>query len=141
VQGTFEPHDGVRAWGRATIDGSGEVRRAEAAVEGRWGRRNAGSLIYVMDDSNPVEGPLNRNYAFVESSVQQFIVDDWGVVGRGVYDLDRDLFVRSEVGLLFDDDCVRFEIGYRRDNTRVRPSGASEGAYVRLTLATFGGTR
>lgn len=141
VQGTFEPHDGVRAWGRATIDGSGEVRRAEAAVEGRWGRRNAGSLIYVMDDSNPVEGPLNRNYAFVESSVQQFIVDDWGVVGRGVYDLHRDLFVRSEVGLLFDDDCVRFEIGYRRDNTRVRPSGASEGAYVRLTLATFGGTR
>jgi LPS-assembly protein len=141
VQGTFEPHDGIRAWGRASIDDSGDVRRAEAAVEGRWGRRNAGSLIYVMDDSNPVDGPLNRNYAFVESSVQQFVVGDWGVVGRGVYDLDRDLFVRSEVGLLFDDDCVRFEIGYRRDNTRVRPSGASEGAYVRLTLATFGGTR
>ncbi|WP_255957540.1 hypothetical protein, partial [Klebsiella pneumoniae] len=25
VQGTFEPHDGVRAWGRATLDDSGEV--------------------------------------------------------------------------------------------------------------------
>jgi LPS-assembly protein len=140
VQGTFEPHDGVRAWGRATIDDSGEVRRAEAAVEGRWGRRSGGSVIYVMDNSNPVDGPLNRNYAFVEGSVQQFVVGNWGVAGSGVYDLDRDLFVRSEVGLLFDDDCVRFEIGFRRDNTRVRPSGASEGAYVRLTLATFGGT-
>ncbi|HEV7228961.1 LPS-assembly protein LptD [Brevundimonas sp.] len=141
VQGTFEPHDGVRAWGRATIDDSGDVRRAEAAVEGRWGRRNAGSVIYVMDDSNPLAGPLNRNYAFVEGSAQQFVVGNWGISGAGVYDLDRDLFVRSEVGLLFDDDCVRFEIGWRRDNTRVRPSGASEGAYVRLTLATFGGTR
>lgn len=141
VQGDFEPHDGLRAWARATLDDSGEVRRAEAAVEGRWGRRNAGSVIYVMDDSNPVDGPLNRNYAFVEGAAQQFVIGDWGVAAAGVYDLDRDLFVRSEVGLLFDDDCLRFEIGWRRDNTRVRPSGASEGAYVRLTLATFGGTR
>ena len=43
-------------------------------------------------------------------------------------------------GLLFDDDCFRFEIGLRRDNTRVRPSGPSEGLYVRLNLATFGGS-
>jgi LPS-assembly protein len=35
---------------------------------------------------------------------------------------------------------VRFEIGFRRDNTRVRPSGPSEGIYVRLNLATFGGS-
>jgi LPS-assembly protein len=48
--------------------------------------------------------------------------------------------VQSEVGLLFDDDCFRFELGWRRDNTSVRPSGPSEGPYVRLTLATFGGT-
>lgn len=145
VQGTFEPHDGLRGWGRAAIDDDGEVRRAELAVEGRWGERNAGSLIYAVDRSDPVqelsdELTLNRNYEFAEVWGQQFVAGDWGVVGSGVYDLERDLFVRSEVGLLFDDDCLRFEIGWRRDNTRVRPSGPSEGAYVRLTLATFGGT-
>ncbi len=140
VQGTFDAGDGLSAWARATVGDDGEVRRAEVAVDGRWGRRNAGSIIYVMDGSNPVEGPLNRNYAFYEGQFQQFVVGDWGIVGSGVYDLERDLFVRSEIGLLFDDDCVRFELGFRRDNTRVRPSGASEGAYVRLTLATFGGT-
>ncbi len=58
----------------------------------------------------------------------------------GIADLERDLITRSEVGLLFDDDCFRFEIGFRQDNTRVRPSGPSEGVYVRLNLATFGGT-
>ena len=55
-------------------------------------------------------------------------------------DLQEDRFTRGEVGLLFEDDCIRFEIGYRRDNTRVDPSGPRTGAYVRLTLATLGGT-
>ena len=55
-------------------------------------------------------------------------------------DLERDIVTRSEVGLLFDDDCFRFELGWRRDNTRVRPTGPSEGVYVRLNLATFGGS-
>jgi LPS-assembly protein len=140
VQASFAPHDGIRTWGRASIDDSGEVRRAEGAVEGRWGPRNAGSLLYVRDRSNPVAGPLNRNYAFIQASGQQFVTGNWGVTGTGVMDLDRDLIVRSEIGLLFDDDCLRFELGWRRDNTRVRPSGPSEGVYVRLTLATFGGT-
>ena len=94
----------------------------------------------MRDRSNPVAGPLNRNYAFVQASGQQFVAGNWGVTGTGVMDLDRDLIVRSEIGLLFDDDCLRFELGWRRDNTRVRPSGPSEGVYVRLTLATFGGT-
>jgi LPS-assembly protein len=154
VQATYAPSEGVRAWGRASIDEDGQVRRAEVAAEGRWGRRNSGSVIYIVDDSDPVSRPQpnlldplnplpsrNRNYAFVQASGQQFVIGDWGVAASGVYDLDRDLFIRSEVGLLFDDDCLRFEIGWRRDNTRVRPSGPSEGAYVRLTLATFGGTR
>lgn len=140
VQASFTPRDGIRSWARASIDDSGEVKRAEGAVEGRWGRRNAGSLVYVRDRSNPVAGPLNRNYAFVQASGQQFVAGNWGVTGTGVMDLDRDLIVRSEIGLLFDDDCLRFELGWRRDNTRVRPSGPSEGVYVRLTLATFGGT-
>ena len=61
--------------------------------------------------------------------------------GPGPGDPDPDyLITRSEVGLLFDDDCLRFELGWRRDNTRVRPSGPSEGVYIRLNLATFGGT-
>ncbi len=140
VQGSFSPSDRIRGWGHATIDSSGETRRAEAAVDGRWGRRNQATVSYIVDRSNPLAGPLNRNYEFVQLAGQQFVYGNWGVAVTGIADLERDIITRSEVGLLFDDDCFRFEIGYRRDNTRVRPTGPSEGVYVRLNLATFGGT-
>ena len=140
VQATFSPSDRMRGWFHATVDGNGEVRRAETTVDGRWGRRNAASMSYILDRSNPVSGPLNRNYEFVQLSGQQFIRGNWGIAVNGIADLERDIITRSEVGLLFDDDCFRFELGWRRDNTRVRPTGPSEGVYIRLNLATFGGS-
>ena len=140
VQADFRPSDAIRGWTHATVDGSGDIRRAEVALDGRWGRRNLGSLSYIVDRSNPVDGPLNRNYEFVQVAAQQFVYGNWGVAVAGIADLERDVITRSEVGLLFDDDCFRFEIGFRRDETRVRPSGPSEGIYVRLNLATFGGS-
>lgn len=148
VQGEFSPTDRIRGWGHASVDSGGNVRRAEAAIDANWGRRNLASLSYIVDRSNPLfvpaagpnTQPLNRNYEFVQVSAQQFVYGNWGVTVRGIADLDRDLITRSEVGVLFDDDCFRFEIGFRRDNTRVRPSGPSEGLFVRLNLATFGGT-
>jgi LPS-assembly protein len=73
-------------------------------------------------------------------SGHQFVYGNWGVAVNGIADLERDIITRSEVGLLFDDDCFRVELGWRRDNTRVRPTGPSEGVYIRLNLATFGGS-
>ena len=140
VQGSFSPSDRIRGWGHATVDSAGDIRRAEAAMDGRWGRRNLATVSYIVDRSNPLAGPLNRNYEFVQLYGQQFVFGNWGVAASGIADLERDIITRSEIGLLFDDDCFRFEIGFRRDNTRVRPTGPSEGVYVRLNLATFGGT-
>ncbi|MDQ1153828.1 LPS-assembly protein LptD [Brevundimonas sp. SORGH_AS_0993] len=140
VQGSFSPSDRIRSWAHATIDGSGDVRRAEAALDGRWGRRNLASVSYILDRANPQPGPLNRNYEFVQLTGQQFVYGNWGFTVAGIADLKENEITRSEVGLLFDDDCLRFELGFRRDNTRVRPSGPSEGVYVRLNLATFGGS-
>lgn len=140
VQGSFEPSDRIRGWGHATLDGSGDIRRAELAVDGRWGRRNLATASYTVDRSNPLAGPLNRNYEFVQLAGQQFVTDNWGLAVAGIADLERDLITRSEVGVVFDDDCFRIEVGWRRDNTRVRPTGPSEGVYVRLNLATFGGS-
>jgi len=140
VQATFSPSDRIRGWAHATIDGNGDVRRGETKVDGRWGRRNLASLSYIIDRSNPLPGPMNRNYEFVQLSGHQFVYGNWGVAVSGIADLERDIITRSEVGLLFDDDCFRIELGWRRDNTRVRPTGPSEGVYIRLNLATFGGS-
>ncbi|MBB4082726.1 LPS-assembly protein LptD [Brevundimonas lenta] len=140
VQGTFSPSDRIRGWAHANIDSSGDLRRAEFAVDGSWGRRNAATVSYVLDRSNPLAGPNNRNYEFVQVSAQQFVYGNWGVAASAIADMERDIVTRSEVGLLFDDDCFRFELGWRRDNTRVQPTGPSETIYIRLNLATFGGT-
>ena len=140
VQGSFSPSDRIRSWGHATIDGSGDVRRAEAAVDGRWGRRNLAAVSYIVDRSNPLSGDQNRNYEFVQLAGQQFVYGNWGVAVTGIADLERNVITRQEIGLLFDDDCFRVEFGYRRNNTRVRASGPSDGIYVRLNLATFGGS-
>ena len=148
VAAAISPNDQVRGWAHAQIDHRGDVRRAELMVDGAWGARNLATVSYIIDRSNPVDvdpaAPLAtrtyRNYEFVQFSGQQFVRGNWGVAARGIVDLQEDRFTRGEVGLLFEDDCIRFEIGYRRDNTRVDPSGPRTGAYVRLTLATLGGT-
>ena len=140
VQADFEPSDRIRGWTHATIDGSGEIHRAEAAIDGRWGRRNLATVSYIIDRSNPVAGDLNRNYEFVQLAGQQFVYGNWGFTAAGNADQREDRLTRSEVGLLFDDDCFRFELGYRRDNTRVRSTGSTGSIYVRLNLATFGGS-
>ncbi|WP_297799309.1 LPS assembly protein LptD [uncultured Brevundimonas sp.] len=139
VQGTFDPSDRIRGWFHAVLDDSGAMRRAEATISGDWGRRNSAALSYIVDRSNPLAGPNNRNYEFVQLAAQQFVYRNWGVAARGIGDMERDVITRSEVGILYDDDCFRLEVGWRRDNTRVRPTGPSEGIYIRLNLATFGG--
>ena len=109
-------------------------------MDARWGRRDLATVSYIVDRSNPLAGPNSRNYEFVELAGQQFVYGTWGVAAAGVLDMERDIVTRSEIGLLFDDECFRFELGWRRDNTRVSPSGPSETVYIRLNLATFGGT-
>ena len=140
VSTTFSPTERVRGWAHAQIDDSGTMRRAEATVDATWSRRNMASLSYILDRTNPVPGPLNRNYEFVQVAGQQFLWRDWGVVGRAVGDLETDTLTRAEAGLLYEDECLRFEIGYRRDNTRLDLDGPRTGIFVRLTLATFGGS-
>ena len=139
VQGTFDPSDRLRGWFHAVLDDEGNMRRAEATISGNWGSRNSGALSYIVDRSNPLAGPLNRNYEFVQLAAQQFVYRNWGVTVRGIADMERNIITRSEVGLLYDDDCFRLEIGWRSDNTRVRPTGPSESIFVRLNLVTFGG--
>jgi len=140
VQADFKPTDRLHGWAHATIDGNGDIRRAETTINGGWGRRNDASVSYIIDRSNPLEGPLNRNYELIQAQAQQFVYGNWGVALNGIADLEQNIISRSEVGILFDDDCFRIEFGWRRDNSRVRPTGPAEGVYVRLNLATFGGS-
>lgn len=138
VAATFQPTDRIEGWAHAQVADDGSLRKAEVTVRGGWGERNRADVSYIVNRTNPLPGPFNRNYEAIQFSGQQFVTGNWGVAFNAVGDLQNDRFTRTEFGLLYEDDCLRFEIGYRRKNTLVDPDGPSEGVYVRLNLATLG---
>lgn len=146
VSASASPLPGVNTWARAQIDDDGDLRRGEAAIDARWGLRNMAEVRYLIDKADPngnldpLLGPTTRNYEFVQVRGQYFVTEHWGVVGNGIGDLQRDVWTRSETGIVYEDECLRFELVYRQDNTRVGPEGPSDGVFVRLNLAILGGS-
>lgn len=146
VSASASPMRGLSAWVRAQIDDNADVRRAEAAIDARWGLRNVAEVRYLVDRADPngnldpLLGPTSRNYEFVQVRGQYFVTEHWGVVGNGIGDLQRDVWTRSETGIVYEDECLRFELVYRQDNTRVGPEGPSDGVFIRLNLAILGGS-
>ena len=139
----------IRGWAHATIDSAGEVRRAEIMVDGRWGRAEPGDGQLHRRPfqprrcrSHPAPGhPDNRNYEFVQFSGPAVRLRQLGRGRRGIMDLERGPVhpVAKSVS------CSRTTASASRSaaggTTRVcDPSGPAPRAYVRLNLATFGGT-
>ncbi len=48
------------------------------------------------------------------------------------------LRVADHVGVFYRDDCVRVDVIYRKEDTRIAQLGPREQITVRLTLATLG---
>lgn len=136
VAGSITPIEGLTAWTRARIDDSGEVRRGEAAVD--WGTdRTSGYVRYVVDEADAFN-PLRPRREEVEGGGEALLVGNWGFTFRGHYDLRDDKWRRSEIGLLYQDECLRLEVVYERNDTRVGALKPSESVFLRLNLATLG---
>ncbi|WP_296814641.1 LPS-assembly protein LptD [Brevundimonas sp.] len=141
VAATLQPFANASGWARARLDDDLSVRTAEVGFGARFRENDRVSLRYIVDNTDP--SPLgSRNYETVQVSGQVFLVGDWGVSFRAMRDLDENLWRRSEVGLLYEDECLRFELLYERDETVFGQTGlrSSEGVFVRLNLATLGGS-
>lgn len=143
VAATFSPFARASGWARAQLDGDSlEVGRAEAGLSARFRENDRLALRYIVDRNEISSGARETNYEYLQASGQVFVAGDWGVTFRAVRDLESDLWRRSEVGLLYEDECIRFEIIYERNETVQSQSGirSSEGVSFRLTLATLGGS-
>lgn len=143
VAATFSPFARASGWARAQLDGDSlDVRRAETGFSARFRENDQIALRYIVDRSDRSSGAAQTNYEYLQASGQVFLVGDWGVTFAAVRDLDADLWRRSEVGLLYEDECIRFEIIYERNETLLAQRGirSSEGISFRLTLATLGGS-
>ena len=131
------PIDGVHAWSRARIDDNGEIQRAEAAID--WSTdRTAGFARYLLDEADEFD-PTRGRIEQMEAGGEALLLDRWGFTFRGTYDFRDDKWRRSEIGLLYQDECMRLELVYERNDTRVGELRPSDSIYLRLNLATLGG--
>ena len=141
VAAAFQPFAGASGWSRARFDDSLDVRQAEVGFGMRFREADRVALRYIVDRTDP--SPLgSRNYQYAQASGQVFVVGDWGVSFNATRDIDDELWRRAEVGLLYEDECLRFEVVYQRNEDLLAGRGvrSSEGVFVRLNLATLGGS-
>jgi len=76
----------------------------------------------------------------IEGAGEVFVTKNWGVLVDAVRDLEQKQWRRRAAGVVYRDECLRFEVLYQRDNNPVLGTKASQSIVVRLTLATLGDT-
>ncbi|WP_181404557.1 LPS-assembly protein LptD [Asticcacaulis tiandongensis] len=145
VQAEVSTPIGLRGYSRYRLDSdNGKVRRGETGLS--YSRKESrATLRYIVDNTQPglVGGQFvddNTRYEKVQLSGQHFFTRNWGVSGRLNRDINNQNWTRSEVALIYRDDCTRLELVYERDETLVgggQNTRSSSSLSVRISLATL----
>ncbi|MFN3229577.1 MAG: LPS-assembly protein LptD [Asticcacaulis sp.] len=138
------PADWIRGWTRLKIDQKdGTIRRGEAGASFYY-KGGYGYARYITDKNTPIvkDGKLvatnGINYESVQAGGEHLFTKNWGVTYNVNRDLKDDVWRRTELGLLYKDDCTRAELVFERDETSIGLKKPNTGVSLRLTLATFG---
>jgi LPS-assembly protein len=147
----------LTAYARARLDGdTGALKRGEVGANASWRRAN-GFFRYFVDESRPFTrtSPLDfdprietldvgaevfvtRRFGFTVLASRDFNFNiDRQEAGGLVRVRDEARWRRSEIGLLYQDDCARIEVVYERDESN--PLGVSNQVSLRLNFVTLSG--
>jgi len=129
---SLNPHLSVYARARLE-DETFKVRRGEIGLNVLTSRAQ-GSARYLVDEID-LSGTRREDF---QVSGDVLITKRWGLVANATVDLEQDVWVHTEFGVLYKDECTRLEIVYERDGTYDRSFTPSSTISVRLTLATLG---
>ncbi|MFT4090712.1 MAG: LPS assembly protein LptD [Asticcacaulis sp.] len=136
---------GLRGYSRYRLDSdNGTIRRGETGLS-YSNKESRATLRYIVDNTQAsvVGGQLvddQTRYEKVQLSGQHFFTRNWGVSGRLNRDIKNQNWTRSEVALIYRDDCTRLELVYERDETYVgqgQNTRSSSSLSVRISLATL----
>ena len=162
VSATVTPVRGISFFNRARLDAdSWKVRREEAGVNVAFGRTNL-SARYRYDESgllqvqcaaalcvSPFAGgglvPSIPSGSTVIGKVQSaelngstYLTKHWGLTANVTRDLQTRIWPVAQVGVFYQDECVRLDVLYTHDETYSSVIGKSDSIIFRLTLATLG---
>jgi LPS-assembly protein len=150
VQADFNTGTGIFGYGRTRLNGeTGALRRGELGLS-IIKAKSLATLRYIVDQTDifgpngplVVNGKLKDDYKRYENvslSAQHFFSDRWGVAANINRNIKSDSWVRSELSLIFKDDCTRVDIVYQYDDTLAGIQGgrASSSLGFRISLATL----
>ena len=130
------PIRGLTVYSRTLFDGNqGTLRRQEAGVDVIVGAVQ-GYARYLHDYTDP-----NGEREVAEAAGDVFVTKHWGIVVYGMRDLQKSIWARRDVGVVYQDDCTRVELVYHHEAAFLRLGGPSDSVQLRLTLATLGEQR
>ncbi|WP_165842905.1 LPS-assembly protein LptD [Phenylobacterium deserti] len=153
VAGEARPVRGLSFFTRARLDSDDlSIQRLEAGAN-VVNRRGSGFVRYLTDNYNVSLADLgnssNLNRENLDIGGELNLTRNWGVTAYGNVDLNPPsvpglenssaAWVIRDVGVFYRDDCVRVDVIYRKEDTRIAQLGPREQITVRLTLATLGG--
>ena len=128
------PTQGLYLFARGRFDDS-ELRHIEAGVDASL-ERTRGYLRYLRTDQDASGRPAED----IEGQGEVFLSKTWGILASATRDMEQQQWRRRSIGAVYQDECLRFELLYQRENNPLLGARDSSSIVFRLTLATLGNT-
>lgn len=154
VDGDFDTGHGLYGYTRLRIDGdSTRLAQGETGLS-MYHPRTVATLRYIFNNvltpsqilNLPVpvvNGKLERfgeNYRDLQLYTRHFFTKHWGVSARIDRDLVTDTWRRSQLSLIYQDECSEFELIYQRNDTQLSYINGKPATTIlfRLNFTTLG---
>jgi LPS-assembly protein len=134
---TLTPMAGLSLFSRSRLDSETfKLRRQEAGLNLNIKRISSYARYFYNDrDANGVKTES------VQYGGTAFVTEHWGVGVNQSRDLQAKVLPITQYTLIYQDNCIRIDFLYTRDQTFNRTIAPSSSFSIRLNLATLGGTR
>jgi LPS-assembly protein len=134
---TLTPIRGISFFSRSRLDSDTlKLRRQETGVNVGYSRVTGYARYFYHD--RDINGTRTESAQFGATA---FVTSHWGVGVNASRDLEAKIWPVVQYTLIYQDNCIRIDFVYSRDQTFNRTIAPSNSFTIRLNLATLGGTR
>jgi LPS-assembly protein len=126
------PINGLSLFGRTLLDDGLQSQLTEVGVD--YANSRSRGYVRYDDDNTQVTGRTRD----IEGAEDFFFTKHWGVSLVGVRDIELNNWRKSDIGLIYKDDCIRVEVVYQQEDTVVGRLGKSDAVLFNLKIATLG---
>ncbi|HEV2363503.1 MAG TPA: LPS assembly protein LptD [Caulobacteraceae bacterium] len=128
------PRPGITVFSRWRLDSTTyAINELETGAEFTTSRI-IGYASYLDEKRSPSGLPVKS----IDLHGEAFFTRHWGLDVYAIRDIDQGDWRKRDFGLVYRDDCVRFEILWRREETFNGTLGPSNSVVLRLSLSTLG---